>query len=272
MVRAARAGGQLRAAKRVAVWARAVRPEAGIHALALGRRAGHLPRQQPAPRRGGPTGFCFRTPPCQARRSPSSNNSSARITCSFMSSTRCRSTIRMSSIVRTRSSCPSPGSIRSRGLVRIFPSSDGSTRPHCDAQSRQVRPIERIESRARLERAHRGGHACRVHRARDRPHLASGRCPSTWSRNDTGDTVLHEWIMAWVAHQVVHDPVHLFDANIFYPERNTLAYSDPLIVQALLGAPLLWAGASPVLVKPRLDCGIRADRLGDKPSRLALDG
>src|SRR5205085_2354885 len=72
--------------------------------------------------------------------------------------------------------------------------------------------------------------------------------PGTWSRNDTGDTVLHEWIMAWVAHAVVTDPIHLYDANIFYPERNTLAYSDPLIVQGLLGAPLLWAGASPVLV------------------------
>jgi hypothetical protein len=72
--------------------------------------------------------------------------------------------------------------------------------------------------------------------------------PGTFSRNDTADTVLHEWTLAWVAHQIVRDPLHLFDANIFYPERYTLAYSDPLIVQALMGAPLLWAGASPVLV------------------------
>jgi hypothetical protein len=72
--------------------------------------------------------------------------------------------------------------------------------------------------------------------------------PGHWSRNDTGDTVLHEWIMAWVAHQMVTDPIHLFDANIFYPERGTLAYSDHLFVQAMMGAPLLWAGASPVLV------------------------
>lgn len=72
--------------------------------------------------------------------------------------------------------------------------------------------------------------------------------PGTLSRNDTADTVLHEWIMAWVAHQVVADPVHLFDANIFYPERRTLAYSDHLFVQSMMGAPLTWAGASPVLV------------------------
>ncbi|MEO8259443.1 MAG: hypothetical protein ABI868_19000 [Acidobacteriota bacterium] len=72
--------------------------------------------------------------------------------------------------------------------------------------------------------------------------------PATWSRNDTSDTILHEWILAWVPHQLWHDPLHLFDANIFYPERYSLAYSDPLLVQALMGAPLSWAGATPVLV------------------------
>jgi hypothetical protein len=73
------------------------------------------------------------------------------------------------------------------------------------------------------------------------------KAPGTLSRNDNGDTVLHEWIMAWVVHQAVRDPVHLFDANIFYPERRTLAYSDPLIVESAMAAPLLLAGASPVL-------------------------
>jgi hypothetical protein len=72
--------------------------------------------------------------------------------------------------------------------------------------------------------------------------------PATLSRNDNGDFILHEWIMAWVSHQVVSNPLHLFDANIFYPERYTLAYSDHLFVQSMMGAPLLWSGASPVLV------------------------
>src|SRR5215475_14639545 len=72
--------------------------------------------------------------------------------------------------------------------------------------------------------------------------------PGTLSRNDNGDFILHEWIMAWVSHQVVTNPLHLFDANIFYPERYTLAYSDHLFVQSMMGAPLLWFGASPVLV------------------------
>ncbi len=71
--------------------------------------------------------------------------------------------------------------------------------------------------------------------------------PGRLSRNDTADTVHHEWILAWDAHQLVHDPRHLFDANVFYPERDTLAYSDHLLVQAVMAAPLLWSGASPVL-------------------------
>ena len=50
--------------------------------------------------------------------------------------------------------------------------------------------------------------------------------PASWSRNDAADTILHEWILAWVPHQLWNDPLHLFDANIFYPERYTLAYSD----------------------------------------------
>jgi hypothetical protein len=71
--------------------------------------------------------------------------------------------------------------------------------------------------------------------------------PATWCRNDNGDTQLNEWILAWVAHQLPRAPAHLFDANIFYPARNTLAFSEPLIVPGIMGAPLHWAGASPVL-------------------------
>jgi len=72
--------------------------------------------------------------------------------------------------------------------------------------------------------------------------------PGTLSRNDNGDAQLNEWALAWVAHQLPRAPLRLFDANIFYPERDTLAYSEPLIVPALMGAPLSWAGFSPVLV------------------------
>ena len=72
--------------------------------------------------------------------------------------------------------------------------------------------------------------------------------PGRYSRNDNADTELNEWIMAWVAHQLPRDPVHLFEANIFHPAHDSLAFSEPLIVPALMGAPLAWGGASPVLV------------------------
>ncbi len=72
--------------------------------------------------------------------------------------------------------------------------------------------------------------------------------PGHLGRNSQADTKLNQWTMAWVAHQVTHDPVHLYDANIFYPERHTLAFSENLFVQAMMGAPLAWAGGSPVLV------------------------
>ena len=70
--------------------------------------------------------------------------------------------------------------------------------------------------------------------------------PGTLSRNDNADAELNEWILAWVAHQLPRSPAHLFDGNIFFPERDTLAFSEPLIVPALMGAPLQWLGASPV--------------------------
>jgi hypothetical protein len=71
--------------------------------------------------------------------------------------------------------------------------------------------------------------------------------PGHLSRNDNGDTVLNEWTLAWVAHQAPRAPHRLYDANIFHPERDTLAYSEAMIVQSAMAAPLLWLGASPVL-------------------------
>ncbi len=71
--------------------------------------------------------------------------------------------------------------------------------------------------------------------------------PAHLTRFDNRDAILNTWIVSWVARQSVLDPLHLFDANIFHPERYTLAYSEPLLVPSLLGAPLLWLGVSPVL-------------------------
>jgi len=71
--------------------------------------------------------------------------------------------------------------------------------------------------------------------------------PAHLSRTDNGDALLNMWTIGWVAHQLPRDPRHLFDANIFYPERLTLAYSEAMIVQGILAMPVIAAGGSPVL-------------------------
>jgi hypothetical protein len=68
------------------------------------------------------------------------------------------------------------------------------------------------------------------------------------SVHDDGDPLLNAWAMAWVAHQLPRAPAHLFDANIFYPERRTLAYSETLLLPAAVAAPLAWLGAGPILL------------------------
>jgi hypothetical protein len=62
------------------------------------------------------------------------------------------------------------------------------------------------------------------------------------------DTLFSVWRLAWIAHQLPRDPVHLFDANIFYPAHGTLAYSDAILLQGLLGAPFIWLGVEPIFV------------------------
>jgi len=48
------------------------------------------------------------------------------------------------------------------------------------------------------------------------------------------------WILGWDVHALVHQPFSMFDANILYPERKTLAYAENLIGSALFAAPVMW--------------------------------
>jgi hypothetical protein len=68
------------------------------------------------------------------------------------------------------------------------------------------------------------------------------------SLNYNGDVMLNEWIVAWIQHQLPRAPFALFQANIFHPAPDVLAFSEPLIVPALLGWPVRLLGGSPVLV------------------------
>jgi hypothetical protein len=65
---------------------------------------------------------------------------------------------------------------------------------------------------------------------------------------DLGDPLHFSWVLAWDLHALARDPLHLFDANAFYPHRWTLAYSEHLLGLLPLAAPVWLAGGGPVLV------------------------
>jgi hypothetical protein len=64
-------------------------------------------------------------------------------------------------------------------------------------------------------------------------------------RLNTADGHWSLWCVTWVAHALAEDPRDLFNANIFYPHQNTLAYSEANIVPGLLGVPAYLITKSP---------------------------
>jgi len=68
------------------------------------------------------------------------------------------------------------------------------------------------------------------------------------SLRDMGDPMLNAWILSWNIDQFVHFNVSgFFDANIFYPQKKTLAYSEFLIPQSLAALPVKLLSGNPVL-------------------------
>ncbi|HEX7282254.1 MAG TPA: hypothetical protein VF239_09380, partial [Vicinamibacterales bacterium] len=64
--------------------------------------------------------------------------------------------------------------------------------------------------------------------------------PASTVLADAPDTHLYIWTLAWDAYAFLHQPVLIFDANIYHPLPNTLAYSENLIGTALFAAPVIW--------------------------------
>ncbi|HEU4993393.1 MAG TPA: hypothetical protein VFT29_01165, partial [Gemmatimonadaceae bacterium] len=65
--------------------------------------------------------------------------------------------------------------------------------------------------------------------------LASGL--GRLGRTTNMDGLYGIWNVGWVSRTIVTDPGSLFDANIFYPHRSTLAYSEANIVAGVIGVP-----------------------------------
>ncbi|MCC6453327.1 MAG: hypothetical protein IT328_00140, partial [Caldilineaceae bacterium] len=68
------------------------------------------------------------------------------------------------------------------------------------------------------------------------------------SLSDPVDPVLNSWILAWEHYALLNEPGELFNANIFYPYKNTLLYSETLLLPSLLLLPIQIAGANAVLI------------------------
>jgi hypothetical protein len=68
------------------------------------------------------------------------------------------------------------------------------------------------------------------------------RHPATTIPEDLGDPTLVAYLLSWSGHALVTDPANLWNTNAFFPEHNTLAFTD-----SLLGyAPLGMVGSGPV--------------------------
>ena len=105
--------------------------------------------------------------------------------------------------------------------------------------------------------------------------------PATRVVNDTPDTHLFLWTLAWNTHAFVAAPLSIFDTNIYAPYQNTLAYSENLIGVSLIAAPVIWLTGNIVLalnvvvLTITVLCGVgayllaRANHLGRASSVLA---
>jgi len=72
--------------------------------------------------------------------------------------------------------------------------------------------------------------------------------PAEANRFNSPDALLTAWILSWDLHQLGNGSLNLFDANIFFPDVNTLAYSENLVSAALLVLPLWFATDNPILL------------------------
>src|SRR2546423_165032 len=61
-----------------------------------------------------------------------------------------------------------------------------------------------------------------------------------------GDPYINAWILDWDWYATLHQPLHLFQANAFYPAKDSLAFSENLYGIALLLFPLRALGIGPL--------------------------
>ncbi len=70
-----------------------------------------------------------------------------------------------------------------------------------------------------------------------------------WSRlPDWGDSFINSWILAWDAHSLFDPLLSVWNAPIFFPAENALAFSETLFGNLWLTLPLQYLTGNPVFV------------------------
>ena len=65
---------------------------------------------------------------------------------------------------------------------------------------------------------------------------------------DYGDSLFNSWILSWDVHKITSgELLSLFQANIFYPHKNTLAYSEHMLGNVPFVIPVILFTQNPVL-------------------------
>jgi hypothetical protein len=64
--------------------------------------------------------------------------------------------------------------------------------------------------------------------------------PGSRILGDVPDAHVYLWTLGWDAHAFLNQPLQIFDANIYHPYPNTLAYSENLLGSALVSSPIIW--------------------------------
>lgn len=87
---------------------------------------------------------------------------------------------------------------------------------------------------------------------------------------DYGDPLENTWVLAWNAHQLALDPHQVYNANIYYPFPNALAFSESQFASSVVAMPIFFATGNAILAYNLVFCSAFV-LMGFNMYLLALD-
>jgi hypothetical protein len=95
--------------------------------------------------------------------------------------------------------------------------------------------------------------------------------PTRTLPSDLIDTLLNTWIIGWDADRLRHGLSGVWDAPIFFPYHNALAFSENLFGIAFFVAPLYWVTHNACLTTTSLYRVVCTRGRRDVPARALTD-